>query len=258
MLLFQPEHRQLIVFKAIATLKSESTKTYLSFMWWVIEPLLSMATYYVVFKLLLNRGTENYVAFLLIGLVTWQWFANAVSQSAASINANKDLVCQVRFPKLILPSVTILINTIKFLVTFVLLLLLMQFSTEGVSVAYFYLPIVLLVQLLLISACSYIAAIITTYVPDFQVLLPNLLRLMMFLSGIFYAVETLSPHYQQWFGINPMWVVIDSFRKIFLTNSAPDLFSLMITAALSISAIALTTLLMRRYDAQIPRVLLQR
>ncbi len=217
-----------------------------------------MATYYLVFKVLLNRGTEDYIAFLLIGLVSWQWFANAVSQSAGAINANKNLVCQVSFPKLVLPSITVLVNTIKFLFVLVLLLGLLLALGYSPGTSYFAAPFVLIVEFFLICGCSYLSALIATYVPDFQVLLPNILRLTMFLSGIFYDVRTLSENYQSWFNLNPMWVIINAQRNIFIDNAEPDFHTLGLILLLSLLTILGCKLAMLRFDSKIPGVLLQR
>ena len=91
--------RQVAYYKAKIHLQAEASKTYLSALWWAIEPIISMAIYYLVFKVIFQRGTDDFVPFLLIGLVSWQWFSNSVTHCANSINGNTTLVTLLNFPE---------------------------------------------------------------------------------------------------------------------------------------------------------------
>src|SRR5699024_9546461 len=71
--------------KARLNLKSEASRDRLHYLWWIIEPLILMGVYYVVFALLLNNRIDNYVPYLLTGVIPFQWFAKTVQQSANSI-----------------------------------------------------------------------------------------------------------------------------------------------------------------------------
>ncbi len=104
----------------MAGLRAEAARNYLSFLWWVLEPLFSMLVFYIVFGLLFQRGTEDYVPFLLVGLVSWQWFANTVKHSMTSIYGNGRLMNQVDLPKVIFPSIVVVMDLVKF--SFVLVL----------------------------------------------------------------------------------------------------------------------------------------
>ena len=66
-------YRQLVFTKVAANLQTETSRDYLSYLWWVIEPILHMLVYYLVFSFLLSRGTEDYVVFLLTGLIPFFW-----------------------------------------------------------------------------------------------------------------------------------------------------------------------------------------
>jgi lipopolysaccharide transport system permease protein len=101
------DYLQLIQIKVAGNLKAESSRDYLGYLWWLIEPVLKMLAYYFVFGMLLSRGTEDYVAFLMTGLIPWLWFAQTVSRSSTSIVSGKALMMQVYIPKIILPTIVI-------------------------------------------------------------------------------------------------------------------------------------------------------
>jgi lipopolysaccharide transport system permease protein len=113
---------ELIWTKAIFNLSSEVNRNYLSYGWWILEPLLHMVVYYVVFGLLLQRAGENYPVFLLTGLIPWMWFMKAVSASSGSILSGQNLILQVGLPSIVFPMVSLLQATLKQLPVFVLLL----------------------------------------------------------------------------------------------------------------------------------------
>src|SRR5690625_778368 len=113
----------------MASLRSETARYYISFFWWVFEPLLSMLVFFVVFGLLFHRVIEDYVPFLLICLVSWQWFAITVLHSMSSIYGSVHLMKQVDLPKVFFPSVVIMMDLVKF--SFVLILLLLFLWSYG-------------------------------------------------------------------------------------------------------------------------------
>ena len=90
--------KDIIYFKTYAELKAESHRYYLGILWWLIEPIIYMLVFYFVFGVLFQRGTEDFVPFLLTGLVFWHWFQSTVMQSADTISANRFLLNQVFVP----------------------------------------------------------------------------------------------------------------------------------------------------------------
>ena len=120
MFFLNDHEKSFVIYKALANLRTEIAKTYLSFSWWILEPLLSMSVFYIVFGLLIPRKIEHFVPFLLVGLISWQWFANTIKHCMNSISGNGRLMTQVYVPKMIFPSVVIVMDFIKFLLVFLL------------------------------------------------------------------------------------------------------------------------------------------
>ena len=114
---------ELALYKTKVDLKAEAERTYLGMAWWVAEPLLNMAIYYLVFGIFLKRGTEDFVVFLLVGIVMWQWFASTVTNGQSSILRNKNLLQQAPLNKVIFPLIQVLASLPKFAVGFILLFL---------------------------------------------------------------------------------------------------------------------------------------
>ncbi|MCH2547495.1 MAG: ABC transporter permease [Alphaproteobacteria bacterium] len=246
----------LTLYKTYADLRAESQRTHAGFIWWIVEPLLHMAVYYLVFAVLMRRGGEDFVPFLLVGLVTWRWFHVSLMQGSNAISGNKRLMQQLYIFKLLFPTVTILSNAIKFLFTLAILLVFLWIYGLLPSIHYTALPVLLVVQLLFISGCTYIAAAILPFMPDLRIMLDNALRAMMFLSGIFFAGSIVPEHLQFWFYLNPMAVLLESYRNILMYEQWPMWEHLAAISVVSMAMIAVGIRLTRRYDYSYPKLMM--
>ncbi len=244
----------LIVYKTYADLRAEAAKTYINYLWWVLDPILTMLVFYVVFGLLFQRDGEGFVAFLLTGLVAWNWYKQTVSHAGNAIMTGKGLMNQVHVPKVVFPLVTLLTDLSKFTVVFALLLAFLWLSGYPIGTAYLALPLVLAVQLLLTGALAFLLAGAVPYLPDLRLLVENLLHLQFFLSGIFYSVEDIPAPYHAWFYLNPMVSLIQDYRAVLLHDLWPHWGRLAIIALLSLLVIGLALLWIARQDRDYPRV----
>lgn len=250
----RPRTLDLIVYKTYADMRSESERTYLGFAWWLIEPVINMVIYYVVFGLFLRRGRgADFAFFLLVGMMTFRWFQGAVRLGSVSLIANAGLMRLVYLPKIVFPSVAILTMTVKFLVAFVILVVLLAVFGFPVTTAYLGLPGVLLVELLLILAVTYVIASVLPFVPDFWVAIDNGLTMLFFLSGIFFAGSSLPEEYQAYFYLNPMAHIVESYRAILLEGSWPAVKPLLWTSAGAILTIGAGAKLLGHFDRLYPR-----
>lgn len=217
----------LITFRTIAELKSEATRTYAGYLWWILEPLMSLAVYFVAFKYIFHRGTENFVIFLFSGIVIYRFFAGTVTRSATSISDSRGLMQLVYIHKSIFPLSVVLVNLVKFLVTLSLVIIAVWLSGISPSWSYIALLYLIFLQILLTAGCSMICAAITPFFPDFQLILSTLMHLLIFLSGVFYDIGELSANAKMLLRLNPVAAMIEQYRMILLHGQWPELQSLM-------------------------------
>ncbi len=224
---------ELIGYKAYAELRAEAARAYLGFLWWIMEPVLYMAVFYVVFGVLFQRGGEDFAPFLLCGLVVWKWFDSTVRSGANAISSNAGLMRQVYLPKFVFPSIVILVNTVKFLVVMGLLLLFLQVYGLPIFTSWLALPLLFATQMLLIAAVTLLAAAVIPFLPDLKLLIDNGLTLLFFLSGVFFGLDTIPEGLRPYFSLNPMATLIDGYRKVLLHGLWPDWHSLATVRAFS-------------------------
>lgn len=230
---------QLLFFTVRCRLKSEASTSYLNYGWWVIEPLLHMATFYFVFDILMNQGTPDFVPFLLTGLTPWLWFNKSVINAANSLAAGRAIMLQTRISLSLFPAEVIAQDTVKQGVVFSLLLTFLLLYGYSPNIHWFGLPVLLLTQLVLTAAASFAIAMLVPFLPDFKYLVVAGLQMMMFGSGIFFTIDLILPEHRALFFLNPMANLIHSYRAVLMYGQWPDWGDTLLILAVSASVLAL-------------------
>lgn len=248
---------ELIWTKAIFNLRSEVHRNYLSYGWWVLEPLLHMIIYYLVFGLLLQRGSENFTVFLLSGLIPWMWFSKAVSGSSNSILGGQNLMLQVGLPPIIFPLVNLLQAFLKQIPVFMILFGFIWLQGFASGAQWWALIPVIITQVLLTIAFACTVAAVIPFIRDLSYLVPTGLTFLMFLSGIFYDYRTISEEWQELFLLNPVAFLLKCYREIFIDGVMPDLATLTWWGFGSAIACLLLMLAYNRLRYIYPRIVLE-
>lgn len=242
-----------IVYRALAQLKTESSRAYMGYAWWVLEPLLYLSVFYVVFGLVFNRGDAQYLDILITGLVVWKWFDGSVRGAMDSIHSNAGLIDKVYLPKIVLPSIAVAANTIKFFLILALLLIFHAWRS-GLSPYWLALALLLPLQLLLVFSASCLVAAVTPFIPDLKLVFDKLMTMLFFLSGVFYSLENIAPELRPWFQLNPMFELINAYRGILVHQQWPEMASLLYIAAISVFCLLAGSYLLLHYDRLYPRL----
>lgn len=212
----------LLDLKARMSLKSEASKLYLSYLWWVIEPALWVLTFYFVFTYLLGGGRD--IAFLMCGYIPFLWFSKSFTAGSNSIVQNRGLISQANIPKqfFIYESLQEVLYK-QWLVFLVLFAALMFFGYMPNSHWFWIIPLIL-VQYLLIVLTTLIGAILVSYVRDVRMLISMFVIFLMFSSGIFWDIEQIADPVMRdmlltW---NPIAFLLHSYRQVLMYQEMYD------------------------------------
>lgn len=248
------QYFELLRYRALAELKRDSSGMYLGMIWWVLEPILYMLVFYIIFGVGLKKGGVDFVFYLLCGLVPWKWLDSTVRTSSGVILGSAGLMRQVYFPKWLLPSYVVIANTYKFFIVF--LLMIMFFLSFGLkpSSAWFALPILIGLQFLLVVSLSFSAAAIVPLIPDLRFAVNYGMTMLFFLSGVFFNVSDLGEPVKSWLQWIPTVLLIDGYRAVFLYDTWPDYYGLSRILLTSLVLFACGFGLLMRFDRYYPRV----
>ncbi len=159
-------------------------------LWAVLNPALLIASYFAIFGLILNTrgGIDNYVGFLSIGVVMFAFTSAAVTRGAKAVTSNLSLVRALHFPRAILPISVTLTEFIASIPAFVLLFGLMLVTGERPSWEWLLFPVAVLLQGLALLGVAFLAARAVNVSRDLANLIPVIVRLLRYVSGVFFPV----------------------------------------------------------------------
>ncbi len=240
------------LYRAYLNLIGEASRYYLGWLWWFLEPIAMTGVFFFVFTYLRASNVENFQYFLIIGVTTWLWFANGVANSTDSLMVAKSLVSQMPLPKLLFPFTSVVSASLKHVFVFTTVLLMFGL-TLGPSAAWLYLPILVLTQFVLILAFSSAVALVCCWIRDLRFVVRSGLTLMMFCSGIFFAIDSMPPAYQEVFRLNPMAMLIEDYRQVLLAGKMPDPSTCARIAAASVLGLYAMKWAYRRFDLTLTR-----
>lgn len=240
-------YRELIQTLVSRDLKARYRGSALGWLWTLLNPLMYMAIYTLIFSIYLRVKMENYPMFLLCGMVPWIWFSSSLSMGASSIVEGGGLLKKVYFPPQVLPTVTVLVNLFNFVLTLPLLVALMVAFGLKPGWALLALPIPILTQFAFTEGFVFVLAATSVRYRDIPHILSHLLTGWFFLSPIIYPLALVPEAARPIVAINPMTPFLTSYQDILFDAKLPSAHALGLTLALGLVMFGLGALVFERY-----------
>ena len=217
-------YRELFYVLAWRDVSVRYKQTIIGLAWAVIRPLLTMVVFTVIFGKLAKLPTEGsapYALMVFAGLLPWQFFSTALSESSSSLIGNQNLISKVYFPRLIVPTAAVVVAFVDFMVTFALLAALMAW--------YRFVPGWTLVTLPLFVAMAFLASLgpglwitaLNVKYRDFRYVIPFIVQFGLYISPIGFSSSVIPDQWRLAFSLNPMVGVIDGFRWAIVGGETP-------------------------------------
>ena len=242
-------YRALIKNLVVRDLKLKYRGSVLGFVWSLLNPLLILGIYTLAFRFILRVQIENYVYFLMLGLLTWNFFAGAVQASTGSIIGNANLIKKVSFPRETLPIATVLFAFAQFLLALVTFLpafaLMSQVTLTWTAVLF--VPLVVL-HLVFTLGLAFLLSAMTTSFRDVAHFTEVILPLLFWLTPIIYSVEMAPEALQRFFRASPLAGFAVSYRDVLLVGKVPDALTLANLIVWSVGMLLIGHHVFRRYD----------
>ncbi|WP_246139787.1 ABC transporter permease [Parahaliea aestuarii] len=206
-------------------LKADASRYFLGYVWWILEPLLYVGVFYVVFNVILNSRHPDFLTFLMCGKLPFVWFSKSVITGSNAIVSNAGLIGKINVPKTLFPMARIQEGVYKQMAVFALLIAVVVINGYSPSWIWLWLLPVIALNYLMIVACAFVGAVLVCYFRDFSMIISLGMTFLMFTSGIFWDVRTLSdPALTELIlNVNPVAFILDAYRQILMGGVAPDL-----------------------------------
>ncbi|MEM8961422.1 MAG: ABC transporter permease [Acidobacteriota bacterium] len=211
-------YRELFLFMVWRDVKTRYVQSVLGIGWAVLQPLITMVVFTVVFGGLARMSSDGvpYAIFSFAGLVPWTYFANSLQTSSSSLVSASALVTKVYFPRLVIPIAPVLAKLVDFAIAFVVLLVMM--AVLGIYPTIWVLFVPVLVLMMIVTACGFgmLLTALSAQYRDVKYALTFGVQLLMYAAPVIYPTSKIP---EQWLGVyalNPMVGVIEGFRAALL------------------------------------------
>ena len=202
--------------------------------WALIQPLLTMLIFTVVFGKFAKLPSEGYpyAVFTMCALVPWTFFVRALGGASGSIVGSSNMITKVYFPRLILPISKTVSGVVDFAVAFGLLVaLLLFYRVSPSSTGLLLLPLFVLMTLVTALGIGLWLTALNVKYRDIGLLVPFLTQIWMYVSPIAYSSEIIPDRFVWIYSLNPIFGVVEGFRWALLGKTAPDLVPLTVSTA---------------------------
>jgi len=242
------QYLRLIDVMARMALRADASRFFFGYIWWVLEPLLWVAVFYLVFVTILGSRQPDFLLFLATGKLAFVWFSKSVTQASNSIVAGKGLVGRINVPKTIFPMAVVQEGLYRQIVVFALMFTFLLSNGYEITLNWLYLVPLVLVNYVVIVACALVGACLVCLARDFNPLISLGMMFLIFTSGIFWDARELGdPHKTELvLALNPLAFLIDAYRQITMHDTPPDMLHLLAIGAAFGAVLCVMVLLMRR------------
>ena len=220
-------NREILANLARKELRVKYKSTLLGVAWSMLNPLLYLVVFYVVFTVFLPSGIDNFPVYLLSGLLPWTLFSTSLGGTTGSIISNANLVTKVSFPHELLPLATVRAQTVNFGFQFLVLVgFLLAFGHPLFHKGAILLPLALGVLLLFVVALGFATATWNVRYRDTGHLVELALLMWFWSTPIVYPVGTVLDRLTGWgetlYLLNPLTNVVLGFQRGIYAGTSPD------------------------------------
>lgn len=221
--------------------------SFLGFLWTLLNPLLLLLIYSVVFQFVFRIQIENYPIYLFICLMPWNTFANSIAMGTVCVTGNAGILKKVYFPREILPIATVISNVINYFFGAIIIFIALQFfSPIGLSWFALFLPILVLIQAIFTLGIVLILSGINVYFRDVQYIMNPVMMIWMYATPILYNIDMVPAEYVSLYKLNPMVQIMMGYQDILYHKQLPSINSMLLLFAISLVVLVIGYLIFQK------------
>jgi ABC-type polysaccharide/polyol phosphate export permease len=197
----------------VRDIKVRYKRSVLGFIWVMLNPLLIMFILNLVFSELFKGASKNYTAYLITGIVFWNFYSQSTSVAVSSFVSNANLIKKIYLPKSIFPMSVVLSAGINLLFSLIPLIIILLLTKTDISPYFYMLPIVILLSLIFAYGVSLCIATFMVFFHDIKQIYEVLVFALMYMTPIFYPIDIVPQRYRFIIDANPLTYFIELFRS---------------------------------------------
>ncbi len=247
------QYRDLLLTLTLHRIKVRYKQSVLGIAWAIVQPLSLMLIYTLIFSYVARVETNGmpYAIFAYAALLPWTYFSTSVANATNSLVTNSELVTKVYFPREILPLSYVIAALCDFLIASSVMAGLMFYYRVPLTINSLYSLPIIFVLTLFIMAMTLILSATQVRFRDIGVAVPLLLQLWMFATPVVYPLSAVPERFRALYVLNPMVGTVENFRRTILEGVAPDLYTLSLSAAISVALLIFSYIYFKHVEATV-------
>lgn len=237
---------------AISDFKVRYQNSILGYVWTLIKPLLLFAVLYVVFSVFMRFPVENYQLYLLLGVIIWNFFAEATSIALRSFETKQSLITKVYFPRIIVVIASTLTSLLTFLLNMIVFFVFLAISDIPFSFNFFFMIVYILELYFIILGVSLIIAALYVKFRDLSHIWDVLLQIGFWITPIIYPLTMVPEVYHRFIYLNPLARLIEYSRAIFILGHVPSAILNLVLFLMMIVILLFGIIFFRSQESSIP------
>lgn len=255
------ERRRLVWYLTISEIRNKGTNSLLGNVWWFLDPALQLFVYFLLVSVIFQQAQPAILLFLGSAILPWKWFTAALASATTSVRGREQVMRQIAFPHIVLPTASVLASVGNFLFALVPLAALYLLYPDRLSLwALAVLPVAVVQFLWTIPAVITLSAV-AVFFRDISNFIPHGLRIWFYLSPALFPIETLRaigsrhPWFNFFVDLNPFTWIFSGYRDALYYGRSPEWGALGVLALASIPATLLSIYFFRRVSPLFVKVL---
>lgn len=237
---------------AISDFKVRYQNSILGYVWTLIKPLLLFAVLYVVFSVFMRFPVENYQLYLLLGVIIWNFFAEATSIALRSFETKQSLITKVYFPRIIVVIASTLTSLLTFLLNMIVFFVFLAISDIPFSANFFFLVVYVIELYFIILGVSLILSALYVKFRDISHIWDVLLQIGFWITPIIYPLTMVPEIYHRFIYLNPLARLIEYSRAIFILEHVPEGYLNLILFIMTFIVAVLGLIVFKLQESSIP------
>lgn len=227
-------YRELLKSNVKKEIRGKYKGSFLGILWSFINPLLQTIVYTIVFSTIMPNRMDNYLIYVVTGIIPWNFFLTSMIQGMTTVKANAGIIKKVYFPREILPISVVLSGLVNFFISCAIILLFCICSGIGISWHIILVPFIAVLQFLFTLGLVFALSAINVYIQDTEYIVQFILNMAFYATPILYLPSELPTLFQQILNLNPMTHIMVAYRDLFMYHILPGAKTMMILTIISI------------------------
>ncbi len=217
------EYRDLFYFLVWRNIKALYAQTILGFSWAILQPLIQIVIFTVIFGKIAKISTDGipYILFSSVAIIPWTYMSQSMSMSSQSLISGQGMLGKIYFPRLIYPIIPILAKLVAFGISILIILCLILYYRISPTWNLLLLPLFFIMMMSIPASTGLWLSSLAIRFRDLRYAMPFFIQILMYSAPIVYSASSIPEKYRIIYSLNPIVGVIEGYRACLLGTSMP-------------------------------------